>query len=240
MGLTQEQFDRYRQQISLPGMSAEAQARIINGKVLVLGMGAWGCGVAQYLAEVGIGNISCTDENDSTPNIWNQVFAPRWAKVGIEATARQWRFNAAEAEGLIASADAVVDVLDNWQHKLVTSDLCMQLTKPLIHAGGSGFRFQVYNMLPGKSACLRCVFPEVGMDDVPLTTTDVSSMAPVVGMIAALQALEAIKVVADIGATQGNELWKFDWLSGELETIRGLDPRFDCPDCGKHLRSNER
>ena len=76
------------------------------------------------------------------------------------------------------------------------------------------------------------------MDDVPLTPTDTSTLAPVSAMIGALQALETIKIVARLGASQGNELWKFDWLSGEFETVRGLDPRFDCPDCGRNSRGN--
>ena len=113
----------------------------------------------------------------------------------------------------------------------------MQVKKPLIHAGGGGFRFQVYTMLPSKSACLRCVLPEIGMDDVPLTTMEFGALEPVAAMIGALQAVEGIKVVAKVGASQGNELWKFDWLSGEFETIRGLDPRSDCPDCGRYARS---
>lgn len=174
-------------------------------------------------------DANVSSETDFSPRSHN-------SQVDTRVHTQNWQFNSADAEALFRQVDAVIDGLNNWQHKLVASDLCMQLGKPLIHAGGAGFRYQVYTMAPPKSACLRCVFPEVGMDDVPLTPTDANTLSPVAAMVGALQALEAIKIVAKLGATQGNELWKFDWLSGEFETIRGLDPRFDCPDCGRHLR----
>jgi adenylyltransferase/sulfurtransferase len=235
--LSQEQFERYRNQLALPGMSEQAQSRLLAGTVAVVGLSSWGSLAAQYLADVGIGRLIAADDQEETLKRLDQSLKRSSRNnPDTQITLKQWRFNATEAEPLLSGAHAVVDGLENWQHKLIISDLCMQLKKPLVHAGGSGFRFQVYTMMPLKSACLRCVFPEVGMDDVPLTPTDTSTLSPVSAMIGALQALETIKIVAKLGASQGNELWKFDWLSGEFETVRGLDPRFDCPDCGRNAR----
>jgi len=235
--LSQEQFERYRRQLALPGMSEQAQSRLLAGTVAVVGIKSWGALAAQYLADIGLGKLLVADDRQETlTQLDNYIKRPSRNNPDTQITLKHWHFNAGEAEALLSGVDAVVDGLDNWQHKLIVSDLCMQMKKPLVHAGGSGFRFQVYTMMPLKSACLRCVFPEVGMDDVPLTPTDSSTLAPVSAMIGALQALETIKIVAKIGASQGNELWKFDWLSGEFETVRGLDPRFDCPDCGRSSR----
>jgi molybdopterin/thiamine biosynthesis adenylyltransferase len=230
---------RYRRQVELPGMSAQAQERLLGATVAIAGVNAWGMQAAKQLCEVGVGHLIIADSNRGA--LAEMELHLSWARErggDTRGTFKQWLFNTAEAESLFQQSDVVVDGLDDWQHKLVASDLCMQLRKPLVHAGGSGFRFQVYTMLPHKSACLRCVLPEVGMDDVPLTAIDPTTLAPVSAMIGALQSLEAIKVAAKVGATQGNELWKFDWLSGEFETVRGLDPRFDCPDCGRNARAS--
>ena len=237
MSLTDEQYQRFRKQLSLPGMSAEAQDRLIAGHVVILGIDNWGSLTAQYLADAGVGHLTLVDEDEqalksAAANLQNS--APNNPQLKIDS--KHWSFATAEAEKLASGANVVVDALSNWQHKLAVSDLCMLLKLPLVHAGGSGFRYQVYTMLPGRSACLRCAFQEVGMDDVPLTSTDTSSLLAIAAMIGALEAVETIKLIGKIGASQGNEMWKFDWLSGEFETVRGLNPRRDCPDCGRHLK----
>ncbi|HEY9772902.1 MAG TPA: HesA/MoeB/ThiF family protein [Planktothrix sp.] len=235
--LTKEQFERFRQQLALPGMSAAAQARLLAGHVVIVGIKSWGASVAKYLADVGIGRLTIADESSRNLAELNMSMIEYLKKnPDLRMELKQWDFKPSEAEQLFGPADLIVDGLENWQHKLIASDFCMHMKKPLVHAGGSGFRFQVYTMIPGKSACLRCAFPEVGMDDVPLTDTDTTSLSPIASMIGALEALEAIKVIGKVGASQGNEMWKFDWLSGEFETVRGLNPHYDCPDCGRYLK----
>jgi molybdopterin/thiamine biosynthesis adenylyltransferase len=239
VSLTKEQYERYRSQLNLPGMSEDAQDRLLKGIVAVVGLNPCGMHAAKFLAEVGLGRlVLVSTDNEQTPEFAASFQQLKNCSPDIVVTQQHWSFNSADAEALFTQVDVVVDGLENWQHKLAASDLCMQLRKPLIHAGGSGFRFQVYTMLPNRSACLRCVFPEIGIDDVPLTPTEAGALSPVSAMIGSLQALEALKLVAKVGASQGNELWKFDWLSGEFETIRGLDPRFDCPDCGRNAGRN--
>lgn len=145
-------------------------------------------------------------------------------------------FDAHDSEKVIGNFDVVVDGLIDWQLKLVASDACMRLAKPLIHAGGEGFRYQLYTMRPGLSACLRCVFPRIGIDDFPKTQDEDALFPPVQGVLGAMQALEAAKLAANFGASQGNELLKFDFLSGEMEMVTGLDAVADCPDCGNRRR----
>lgn len=212
-------------------MNVAAQERLLSARALVVGVRSWGVHTVRALSGVGIGLIALSDPEMETDALERFDFAPD-TKVASEP----WHGNSGPAESLLEDADVVVDCLEDWQHKLMISDLCMQMKTPLIHAGGAGSRFQVYTMLPGRSACLRCVFPEVGMDDVPLTSSEHAALLPVHVMIGALQAIESVKIIARIGATQGNELWKYDWLSGEFETVHGLDPRSDCPDCGRYAR----
>lgn len=234
ISLSPEQFARYKHQIALPGMSDEAQSRLLAGRIALLGMSEAATRAAQYLSEVGLGCIVLIDnELNRLIRVKRQVSAATTASSDTIIETRLWGLDAHHLETMLRDCHVVIDALDDWQYKLTASDTCMSLGKPLIHAGGTGFRFQVFTMVPGKSACLRCVFPEIGIDDVPLVPQVTASLAPVYSMIGALQAMEATKIIARVGVTQGNELWKFDWLSGELETIRGLDRRYDCPDCGR-------
>lgn len=237
MRLSREQFERYRKQLSLPGMSEDAQRRLLAGRVTVLGINSWGAFAARFLIETGIGTVVAVDDSvERLKQLKDSLDHLLSKNPDVSLQLRTWRYDASEAEALFADADVLVDGFDNWQHKISTSDICMQRKKSLIHAGGNGFRFQIYAMVPPRSACLRCVLPEVGIDDPPIGSPDTFTLSPVAAMLGGLQAFEAIKLVGRLGATQGNELWKFDLLSGELETIHGLDPRADCPDCGQYSR----
>ncbi|HEY9713130.1 MAG TPA: ThiF family adenylyltransferase [Chroococcales cyanobacterium] len=235
--LTQEQERRYQKQLALPGMSQQAQERLLTGNVLILGIESNGAIAAQYLVDAGLGSITLVDRDPKALAVlYRQICETPHGNPDAQVTCKAVKFSADNAETLFGEHDVVIDGLHDWQDKLIASDVAMHLGKPLIHAGGSGFRFQLFNMQPGKSACLRCAFPMAGIDDVPLLPVEGGQLSPVVGMVGAWQALEAIKLIARLGASQGNELTKVDWLSGESEIIRGLDPRDDCPDCKRKNR----
>lgn len=216
----------------------EAQERLLKSCALILGVSSHGGVAAHYLAQSGVGRVILVDENPmALSNIYRRVTESPLVGMDSELVCKATALTTEKAEELIASADVVIDGLNNWQDKLIASDACMHLGKPLIHAGGIGFRFQLFIMRPSRSACLRCALPQVGIDDVPLVPLQSANLAPVIGMIGAWQAVDAIKLMAKLGASQANELTRFDWLSGEIDSIRGLDPRPDCPDCGRPKRN---
>ncbi len=221
--------------MALPGMSAEVLGRLSGGSVLITGVQSSGVIAAKHLVEAGVGKVWLVDED---PKVLASAYKLAEAVSSqSQVFCRAWKVDAHDAETVFSQCDVIIDGLSNWQEKLLVSDVCMHIGKPLVHAGGSGFRYQFFTMCPSRSACLRCAFPMAGIDDVPLTPPEHKSIAAVLGIVGAWQALEAIKLIAKIGAIQGNELTKIDWLSGEFETIRGLDPRPDCPDCGRAVRS---
>lgn len=209
----------------------------MKGSVLILGAAANALQAARYLVEVGIGNLYLVDEDLRTLSAIRKELteSPR-SSPDTNISCLAWKFDAHIGEEPIRKADVIIDGLLNWQDKLLASDVCMQLQRTFIHAGGAGFRFQIFSMHPGRSACLRCVFPQVGIDDFPLNADQSLTVPPIAALAGSMQALEAIKLIARVGATQGNELLKFDGLSGEIEVLRGLDPRSDCPDCGRFFR----
>ena len=210
-----------------------AQMTLGMSRVLILGLHWSGPKVASHLAQANVGKIVLVDHNQQfLQETLRKIKASLPDnKSTTEFVCQELTFDAHLAEQLIGNVDIVIDCLDNWQDKLLASDVCMHLRKTLIHAGGSGMRFQLYAMRPGKSACLRCAFPLAGIDDVPLIPETGARFETIEAMVAAMQSLEAIKILSRLGVSQGNELLKFDGLSGEFEIIRGLDPRHDCPDC---------
>lgn len=232
INLSYEQLLRYRDQLNVPGMTQEAQARLLVGKVAVLGNSGSASIAARTLIQSGVGELTLIDESPKklaqlSHNLKNGDEQVIDTKITMKALA----LTETQTEKLIMQSNVVIDSLGNWQDKLTLSDICMSAGTPLVHAGIAGFRYQLFSMLPGKSACLRCALPLAGIDDVPLKPLKLGKVAAVLEMVGAWQAIEAIKLVARVGATQGNELFKFDCLSGEFEIVRGLDPQPDCPDC---------
>lgn len=210
-------------------MSTGKQEKLLCSKVVIL------CGeqsaefALSHLIAAGVGRIILTGTDVTAAN--NNPKRVDNPDVIIE----EYRLKAASdnLEKFVQDSSVVLDASLDWQLKMRLSDACMRLSIPLIHSGTTGPRLQLFTMIPGKSACLRCALPKAGIDDFPLTPVWHATMPAIAACTGALMALEAIKIIAGLGVTQGNELWKMDGLSGELEIIRGLDRQRDCPDCGR-------
>jgi molybdopterin-synthase adenylyltransferase len=217
----------------LPGLNEEAQKKLDTGKVVVLGATASGLAAAKSLIQLGLGNLLVVDKEAITLSVAAEELhdlTEEFPEANVLILKEELKANT--LEGLVQKNDVIIDALADWQDKLLASDLCMSVGRPLIHSGVTGFRMQIYAMLPKKSACLRCALPLAGIDDVPHKPPSPIGISAVAQMVGSWQAIETVKLIAQIGATQGNELFKFDSLSGEFEIIRGLDPQLDCPDCG--------
>ncbi|MCA9805475.1 MAG: ThiF family adenylyltransferase [Cyanobacteria bacterium HKST-UBA02] len=233
--LTPDQRERYQSQIALSGMSESSQERLLAGSISVITGAHSAAMTIEHLVDAGVGRInifnnSAEEEYEVSHNLATR--GPANPDVTLE-------FNRIEAgsqylEEMVEGASVIVEATLDWQLKLKLSDLAMASGVPLIHTGGSGFRQQVYVMVPGRSACLRCVLPRAGIDDYPLTPVSRVNFPPVDAWAASIMSLESLKLTGRLGVTQANELWKLDGLSGELETLRGLDPQKDCPDCGRY------
>jgi len=214
MHLNQEQLARYREQLCVPGMTRQAQARLLQGRVLILGANPLAAATSRNLIEVGVGLVKVVDESDGALEEVSLTVAPNSiTSLDTEFSTHVHEFSSDELEALVNEFDVVVDSAEDWQHKLLMSDICMSTKRPLIHAGVIGFRFHIYSMLPGRSACLRCALPAIGIDEVPLEPPDAGVFRPVSELVGSWQSIETIKLVGELGVTQGNELFKFDCLS---------------------------
>lgn len=242
VGLTPEELERYDRQLRVWG--PEAQKKLKSSAVLIVGVGGLGSPAALYLAATGVGRIILVDsEKVELSNLNRQVL--HWTPdVGCEkvssAASKLTQLNPhveivqvfgrlealQQAEQLVAEADVVVDCLDNWKTRFLLNEACVKLGKPLVHAAVKELYGQLMVVKPGESACLRCLLPE---DPPEERTTPVAGPTP--GVLGALEAMEAVKLITGYGQPLVGKLLIFDGKQGSFDVI-SVKRREDCPVCG--------
>lgn len=238
---------RYSRQIMLPELGVEGQQRLLDSRALIIGMGGLGSPVALYLASAGVGNLVLADDDQvDLSNLQRQVLhatqdigrdkvesaARTLAQINpecrIETFAR--RLDEDELATQVAQADIVLDCSDNFATRFQLNRLCHAVQTPLV--SGAAIRWEgqlaVFGYT-GEEACYHCLYPEDGSEDMSCSENGV--VAPLVGVIGSLQALEAIKLLTGSGTTLRNQLMVFDGLRSQWRTLKlRKDPH--CPVCG--------
>ncbi|MBS2007735.1 MAG: ThiF family adenylyltransferase [Cyanobacteria bacterium SZAS TMP-1] len=228
--------DPISEQLKLSGFTRANQDRLEKGSALICGAGTVAQVVALNLLNVGFGSIKIVATELSRLNALSSILAASAPGLSTELSFElidNYPLGDENRSGaLLKNCQIVVDGLGSWGEKLELSDMCMQYRRPLVHAGGGGLRYQLFSMVPGRSACLRCLLAMVDMEDFTRIRKEEGSLYAMDSFVASYLALEVIKLVGRVGASQGNELFKIDGLSGEMEVLRGMDANEDCPDCG--------
>jgi adenylyltransferase/sulfurtransferase len=255
MALSKDQIARYSRQLILPELGVGGQQRLLASSALVIGAGGLGCPAALYLAAAGVGRISVVDADAvALSNLHRQVLhrtdgigraKSQSAQAALEALnpdvtveAIHGRLTADNAAELVAAHDLVLDGSDNFPTRYLASDACVLAGKPLIHGGVVRLEGQVMTVLPRRSACYRCVFPEPpGRADVP-SCQEAGVLGAVAGIIGTLMAQEALKVLAGIGEPLADRLAVFD---GRTSRWREVPVRRDasCAVCGERATIRE-
>ena len=250
-----QELRRYSRHLALPEVGLEGQLRLGRSRVLVVGAGGLGSPVALYLAAAGVGTIGLVDDDrvDLT-NLQRQVLYGtsdldrskterarlRLADLNphVQVVPHELRLVAANALEVLRAYDVIVDGSDNFPTRYLVSDACALLGKP--HVYGSIYRFegQVSLFWAGRGPCYRCLFPEPPEPGSVPNCAEGGVLGILPGVIGALQATEAIKLVLDRGTTLLGRLLLFDALElrfRELALVR--DP--DCPACGERRSIRE-
>ncbi len=231
--LTEEEKLRYSRHLSLPGFGEEAQQKLKEGSVLVIGAGGLGSPVLLYLAAAGVGRIGIADgDNVDTTNLQRQIIhstewigrskvssaAQRIRSLNPDITVEEYHsfVNEQNISELISHYDFVIDATDNLAIKFMVNDACVTAGKPYSH--GAIFQYEGHTMtvLPG-TANLRTLFadePE-NMDEAPS-----GPLGVVPGVLGTLQATEAIKYLGNVGELLTNRLLRFDLRTMLFSTIR--------------------
>jgi len=204
----------------------------------VVGAGGLGCPAALYLAASGVGRLTIADaDRVDLTNLQRQILY-RTDSVGhvkvdearktlaamnpeVEIVPLAQRVVAGEAERLVASADVVLDCSDNFATRHLLNRACVKYSRPLI--SGAAIRFDgqlmVFDLRKKEAPCYACLFPEEGeVEEVQCNVMGV--LAPLVGTIGALQAVEAVKLLSGAGETPLGQLTLFDAKASELRTVK--------------------
>ncbi len=242
-----DEIQRYARQLNVIG--AAGQARLKKSSVLCLGAGGLGSPAALYLAAAGVGRLGIIDDDRvDLSNLHRQILhgtkdvgrtkvdsaADRLSSLNpeIELEFHLERFTAANAAALVQKYDVLVDGSDNLATRYLSSDVCVWERKPNVYGSVHQFEGQVSVFAPHLGApCYRCLFPEPPPPEAVPNCAEAGVLGVLPGIIGTLQALEAIKLLLDLGETLAGRLLHFDgWRHRFREFKIRRDP--DCPVCG--------
>ena len=249
--LSDEQLLRYNRQIMLHDFDVAGQERLLQATVLVVGLGGLGCPAALYLAASGVGRLLLADgDRVELGNLQRQI-AHGNADIGINKAASVAAAIGALNPGvelevipqqlteealpaLMSRVDLVVDATDNYPVRFALNRACIAAAVPLVTAAAVRSEGQITVFDPTRGGpCYRCLYPLTG-EDTALSCSESGVLAPVVGILGSMQALEALKVLAGFGEPLLGKLLLLDLRNMDIRQL-SLPVRADCPDCG-HLR----
>lgn len=244
-----DQLLRYSRHILLPQMDLEGQLKLARARVLIVGLGGLGSPVAMYLAASGVGHLTLVDDDRVDLSNLQRQIVHREAAIGenkarsaaqallainsgIGLATIERRLDDAELEEQARQVDVVVDCSDNFVTRRAVNRACVTAKTPLV--SGAAIRLEgqlaVFDPRQEASPCYQCLYPE--LPDEQLTCAESGVLAPVVGVIGSLQALEAIKLLAGIGHKSWGRLTLFDAAAGQFRQFT-LAKDLACPICQK-------
>ena len=244
------QLLRYSRHILLDELGPDAQDKFAAAHALVIGVGGLGAPVAQFLAAAGVGTLTlCDADRVDLTNLQRQILyatadvgqpkvdaaVARLAAINpdVELQRVASRVGGEELDALVAASDVVVDCTDNFETRHAVNRACVAHRKPLV--SGAAIRFDgqiaVFDPRDAASPCYHCLFGEGdAIEETRCATMGV--FAPLVGIVGATQAAEALKLLAGVGESPAGRLLLLDTLAMQWREMRvPRDP--ECPVCGR-------
>jgi adenylyltransferase/sulfurtransferase len=232
------QLLRYSRHILLDQVGIDGQEALLRGHALVIGAGGLGSPVALYLAAAGVGQISLADHDTvDLTNLQRQI-AHEQASIGtnkVQSAARRMRAMNPDVEVVelpvrlagealdraVASADVVLDCSDNFATRHAVNRACVAHRKPLVSGAAVRFDGQIatFDLRRDEAPCYACLFPEKAQD-AEMRCAEFGVFSPLVGVVGAMQALEAMKLLAGIGDSLSGRLLLFDALASDWRSLR--------------------
>lgn len=246
MELTDHEILRYNRQIVLKSVDFDGQEKLKASRLLIVGLGGLGCAASQYLASAGVGHLTLLDfDHVSLSNLQRQILHTDenigQAKVEsaqqrlqainphVRIEALNAQLNQAEFNQLVANFDAVLDCTDNVDTRNQLNLACFQHKIPLISGSAIRFEGQVSVFCyQADEPCYACLSQLFG--DTALSCVEAGVIAPIVGVIGSLQALEAIKILLGIGKSLTGKLLMIDGLHFSIREMT-LPKMANCKIC---------
>jgi molybdopterin/thiamine biosynthesis adenylyltransferase len=240
--LSQEELVRYDRQIMIREIGREGQERLKNAKVFIAGAGGLGSPVSIYLAAAGIGLIKIADhDNVELSNLNRQIL--HWEEdigknkidsardklsrlnpsVNLEITHET--INERNVSQMVGGFDAIVDAMDNFPTRYVLNKAAVEKNIPFFHGAVSGLEGRAMTIIPGKTACLRCMYHGIP----PAEKFPVIGVTPAI--IGSIQATEVIKCLVGMGDLLTNRLLIYDGMSMVFKEFK-IRKNPECDHCG--------
>lgn len=236
-------LQRYSRNILIEQVGEEGQKKLSQARVLVCGAGGLGSTVLTNLASVGIGTIGIVDNDVLELSNLNRQYIHKIDSIGkvkvesakkwinefnpeIRVNTYQTRLDENNYQDIVKDYDFIMDCFDSFKSKFLLNKIAINTGKTLIHGGVTEFFGQVSVIVPGKTACLNCILPE---EDAYVIKGVIS---PAVATIASIEAMEAVKLILNIGESLQNKLLSYNGLTMQFKTIN-IDKNPHCNLCSK-------
>ena len=246
LGLNKNQINRFSRQIILKDIGAHGQKKILDSKVLIIGMGGLGCPVAEFLTRAGVGEIGIVDyDNVDLSNLHRQslydnedlkkpkvkVASKKLKKINPKVKIRSYKIklNNHNFEKIINKYDYIIDGSDNFKTKFLVNNFCLKFKKYLVTGAISKFDGHIFsfNFKNKKNPCLKCFFQEENISDDILNCEYEGVLGTVAGIIGTFQANEVLKQILNIGKNLEGFVLVVDLLNLNFRKVK-LKKRKNC------------
>ena len=248
--MNDDQLLRYARHIMLPDVDLAGQEKFLAAHVLIIGLGGLGSPVAMYLAAAGVGQLTLVDfDSVDASNLQRQIVHSserigtnkavsaaqtlRALNPDVKINCVEQMLDAQQLASLVASVDLVLDCTDNFATRFAINAACVAAQKPLV--SGAAIRLEgqvaVFDLRDPHSPCYRCLYEE-SEDDLSCAANGV--LAPLVGVIGSLQALEALKLIAGFGDSLSGRVLLFDARYSQWRELK-LRKDIACPVCAAKI-----
>ncbi len=245
--LSPEQRNRYQRHLLLPEVGEAGQQRLLDAKVLLLGAGGLGSPAALYLAAAGVGTLGIVDMDVVDESNLQRQILHNMERIGerkvdsakktltainpdVTVVPHDVRLGADNVLEVLAGYDVIVDGTDNFPTRYLVNDASLKLRIPVVH--GSIFRFegQATVFHPYVGPCYRCLIPEPPPAELAPSCAEAGVLGVLPGIVGSIQAMEAIKILLDLGDTLTGRLLAYDAMDETFRTFKvPRDPH--CPAC---------
>ncbi len=252
MAFSEDEVERYARHLVLREIGGQGQQRLKSARVLLIGAGGLGAPAALYLAAAGVGVLGLIDPDQvALSNLQRQILFSTEDIGGSKVDVAKQRLvalnpnirvephdtalTASNADALISDYDIVLDGTDNFETRFAVNAACLSLSKPLVSGALGRWTGQVGVFCGGNGPCYRCLVPDIPPDAELCSTVGV--VGALAGVIGAMMALEAVKLIISAPGALTGRILIYDALAAEARTVRlSKDP--SCPACrGIHDRT---
>jgi adenylyltransferase/sulfurtransferase len=247
--LRPDQYERYRRHLNLPEFGVDAQRRLLDGSVLLIGAGGLGCPLALYLAAAGVGRIGLVDfDVVDVSNLQRQVLygthdvgrpkvevareRVRALNPDVDVVVHAEQLTSKNALEVMRPYDVIIDGTDNFPTRYLSNDACVLLGKPTVYGAILRFEGQASTFDAKRGPCYRCLFPEPPPPGAVPSCAEGGVLGVLPGIIAMIQATEAVKLLTGVGEPLIGRFLHYDALAMRFSEFRfQKDP--GCPVCGE-------